>query len=598
MEFPHGGESIFYRYQAIFLRDWFGDLLYCTGPDSERIKDHWDMISIDMEKQNYTDIDQAQFHRATLGQFEDLEMYELRRANKVVFTGMFLTKLDGVTTARREFESFYIQLILRQIDFAFPYTSAPVTTNCPDESTPEVMARLFDRFLRYQGEDDKWDVCGRSYFMGRVRHFTSQGLPIEFCLPAFPCKSSNRNKVTGKDPDRGEQLALERLHFFAETAERIYSGGAKIWIISDGHVFSDCIGVDDQDVDSYGQKLIEMNNNIGKQRGKADRVGFKSLMDLFEIARYKRQSKLAQIAKLDIPEIEHNVETQVTMEAEFCRRLLMAGCQSQRSSLRARINLQDPAILALYRGFSRFMLEDLELHPFTQAMSRSKQKKLSSKVAFEMIMRNQAYSNLVELLYPNHIRLSIHAHNNAGPKFGIQLFDPATTQAVESLSPDSGPMVSRDLLHIPTPWHNCVVKVAGDNMLYVTKSKAVREALLSGMTGGLDAQSSTPGSFGPLYFALYPNTLVKSDHRIQELAKQEEVTAEPQKPVESQQPTKTEEPTGPKQDTETKGPVEPQQVIAPAKEDTSLENNTLDHCPPESAADSAIIMCESDYVFV
>jgi pyoverdine/dityrosine biosynthesis protein Dit1 len=37
------------------------------------------------------------------------------------------------------------------------------------------------------------------------------------------------------------------------------------------------------------------------------------------------------------------------------------------------------------------------------------------------MIRNDAYSNLVSDLFPFHIRLSIHAHNNSGPKFAIRL---------------------------------------------------------------------------------------------------------------------------------------------------------------------------------
>lgn len=144
------------------------------------------------------------------------------------------------------------------------------------------------------------------------------------------------------------------------------------------------VGVDDKDVDEYGEKLIKMNRAIGLRRGSLDRVGMKSLADLFELNRYK--SKIDQNLQFNIPPIDHHVQTQVTVEAELCRRILMAGCQSWRSSLRARIDSQDDTTLALYRGFSRFMLEDLELHPFTRSLSRSKQKKLSAKVAFEMIM--------------------------------------------------------------------------------------------------------------------------------------------------------------------------------------------------------------------
>lgn len=63
---------------------------------------------------------------------------------------------------------------------------------------------------------------------------------VEFYLPAFPYKSPNPDKVVGGGPDMGEQLALEHFHSFAGAIERIYEPGAKIWIINDAHVFSDC----------------------------------------------------------------------------------------------------------------------------------------------------------------------------------------------------------------------------------------------------------------------------------------------------------------------------------------------------------------------
>ncbi len=45
-------------------------------------------------------------------------------------------------------------------------------------------------------------------------------------------------------------------------------------------------------------------------------------------------------------------------------------------------------------------------------------------------------------------------------------------------------MTAVDLLHIPTPWHNCVVKL-GDRLV-VTKSKTARNAVASGnLAGGL-----------------------------------------------------------------------------------------------------------------
>lgn len=35
----------------------------------------------------------------------------------------------------------------------------------------------------------------------------------------------------------------------------------------------------------------------------------------------------------------------------------------------------------------------------------------------------------------------------------------------------------QDLLHTPTPWHNCIVKVEGHQMLYLAKSRVVSDAV-------------------------------------------------------------------------------------------------------------------------
>ena len=156
--------------------------------------------------------------------------------------------------------------------------------------------------------------------------------------------------------------------------------------------------MDDADVDRYGQQLSDMNVSIGLARGRPDRVQFRSLVDLFRLNQAESPALQAEpyttmADRLGIAALEHHVPTSVSEEAELCRRILMAGCQPQRAGVRALIESGDAAVLALYRGFSRFMLEDLELHPFTQKMSRSKQKKLSCEVAFEMI--------LVRLLLPD-----------------------------------------------------------------------------------------------------------------------------------------------------------------------------------------------------
>ena len=373
MEFSNDGQSFYHRFHGSFLCDGSGQLLHCTGSNQQWVQENWSVIGSP----------KAQSAQDSSG--SNVKLHHSSRSTD----GNTLTVIvrnDPGQTGRSAFEDFFVQLILKQADLCSHCQPLPSTV--ASDAATEQIVDLFDSLLRYQGKEDKWAQTGRSYFAERVRHFTAQGATIELCLPAFPCKSSNQDKVTGLDPDRGEELALERLYDFVEAVERMYEPGAKLWIISDGHVFSDCIGVDDGDVDAYGEKLREMNHELGLRRGKPDRVGFKSLVDLFQLVQaVESQQGLSGLARrLDIPNIEHHINTRVTEEAELCRRILMAGCGPRKSAVRARIDSKDPAITALYRGFTRFMLEDLEYLPHAQAMSKSQQKKLSAKVAFEMIL--------------------------------------------------------------------------------------------------------------------------------------------------------------------------------------------------------------------
>ncbi|KAE8381570.1 Pyoverdine/dityrosine biosynthesis protein-domain-containing protein [Aspergillus bertholletiae] len=348
--------------------------------------------------------------------------------------------------------------------------------------TVEQIVNLFDKELRYSVQNDQWESHGRAYFEAKVRFFVCQNSTLQLCLPAFPCKSSNLEKVMGVLPDRGEEIALRRLHTFTHKIEQIYPPGARVLIISDGHVFSDCIGVDDKTVDQYGEHLKVLNSAISLAMGeKVERVQFQSLVDLFNL------TSLSPTSVLSLPELQHDLTTSLDDTAELCRRILVAGCQPSKESLRTQIESGDESTLALYRGFSRFMLQDLDQHPLTQSQSRSQRKKLATRVSFEMILRNQAYSNLVELMFPDCLRLSIHAHNNSGPKFGIKLFDTATISVIHPLDSMSSDASNSDeeciatashFLHLPTPWHNCIVEVAGDPKLYIMKYGAVKEGSL------------------------------------------------------------------------------------------------------------------------
>jgi pyoverdine/dityrosine biosynthesis protein Dit1 len=229
------------------------------------------------------------------------------------------------------------------------------------------------------------------------------------------------------------------------------------------------VGVDDETVDRYNAKLISMSAAIGERGGGSGQVAFMSLVDMFDLAHMTAETSRS----LNLAELPSHIATQRTQAAELSRQMLMQACRSDDAVLRARIASADHGTLRLYRGFSRFMAEDLRLSPFTRHLSRCKLKRLAADVSFEMMQRNDAYSNLVELVFPHHVRLSIHAHDNAGPKFGIRLFGPGVAE-----------VRSVDLLHVPTPWHNCLVEVAGRPALVMTKARVVKEAMAAGDFSG------------------------------------------------------------------------------------------------------------------
>ena len=400
------------------------------------------------------------------------------------------TQVRGhITTVEDEndFNDWFIYHILEQARL-----SASEVPLLPKETLEEkayhgAFADFFAENLKNDVPGDQWEVSGRAYFIERVRYFTDRYLKIECILPAFPCKSSNRNKVYGEHPDKGEELALKRLIQATVDVKKIYPPGLKIWIVSDGHVFSDCIGVDDDKVDRYTNHLHELYKKC--EIPGHDAIGFCGLNDLFFSG--KSVDTFDKHWVEDV-EIAYYTGSKILEDAHLSRQILMKACDTDDGRLREQINIPGHPRLTLFRGFSKFMTEDLQLLPYFQSFSRKKFKKTVSKIAFNMIKRNDAYSNLVELLFPHHLRVSIHAHKNSGPKFGIRVISKDQCRNVRSLEDIVEPKTD-DLLHIPTPWHNCVVKVIqGDTdtdgeekvEYFLIKSRIIHEALKQGKYEG------------------------------------------------------------------------------------------------------------------
>lgn len=359
-----------------------------------------------------------------------------------------------------KFEHYFLHLMLSVASMPM------VPKSRTDDDVVEEIANLFETQLKNTSPGDQWDV-GRDYFEGVVRHFVERGLPVEAVLPAFPCKSLNRDKVAGGLPDKGEKLALDRLVQFVKSVRQVYAPGMKIWIVSDGHVFSDCIGVDDDEVDVYSEAL----KDLYREMDESDGLGFRSLVDLFDPDDF-------DVSLVNDVVLPHHLKTKLVDKLELCRKILMKLCDLDCGELQRDIDTAGHPRLALYRGFSKFMTEDLSQHPNVADLSRKQFKKTVLRVSFEMIKRNDAYSNLVELMFPFHLRLSIHSHNNSGPKFAVRLLKDCL---VIRLIEDFRQPETLDLLHVPTPWHNAIVQFDHLDKFYVVKSCHIHEGAERGV---------------------------------------------------------------------------------------------------------------------
>ncbi|KAG6324995.1 hypothetical protein E4U44_007984 [Claviceps purpurea] len=518
--------SIHQRFVAGFVRHSCGELLECFGPSRNLISSTWFHLRQRLLQTSCYNAYPERLSQATIQVEAELgtetrntssppnqpltspcTVFEMLDTSTQHIVGVILAPAgEGhLSEARRakhahaqaQVDRFFASLILENVRIGTELDEV-ILGQIDIEAVTDAIVDLFDRSLRYVSSCDKWDQGGRAVFRENVSHFTRRGQMVEFCLPAFPCKSSSTGKVLSKAPDRGEYMALEHMHRFIQDIEAMYEPGAKLWIISDGHVFSDCIGVDDDVVDWYGARLQAMNQQITTLQGGKDRIGFRSLPELFASHCDSRGDssssssssigdELSSAREIEsmLPELVHHIATKMTHEAEMCRKILVMGFQLDDEELRTMLSSQEASMIALYRGFSKFMLEDLATNKYTSHLSRTQLRKKSAKVAFEMIQRNQAYSNLVQILFPHHVRLSIHAHDNAGPKFGIQMLGKHILPT-DILPPNGTDSNCCDKLHVPTPWHNCIVEIRGDAHLYITKSSVAHAALLSGeYTGGL-----------------------------------------------------------------------------------------------------------------
>lgn len=248
--------------------------------------------------------------------------------------------------------------------------------------------------------DDPCEQC-LALHLPKVRRWIATSEPIHFLLPSFPAKSPNLKKVLGTLPDMAEELALRFLEKVCAEITDLYSPGARISICSDGRVFSDLVGVSDEDVTSYGLELKLMLERIG-----ARSLDVFRMEDLFDTADH-----FAMREQLCIHYADSLMAVEERIRAHEHHRLI-------------------------FNGIQRFLFEDRLA--MTTEKSRTQLRNECKELTHRVIQRSDGWSRLISECFPTALRLSIHPQNVHGEKIGILLGEANDTWL--------------------TPWHGVAVK--------------------------------------------------------------------------------------------------------------------------------------------
>jgi hypothetical protein len=254
------GVSTFHSIHGLYWRDAKGALLSVEGSNSQSVQQSWPQLKEEICS------NPDSWCRLILPSGKQISTLQIkaeipalltiranfppcRRDEELITRIAEVEHADGSTLgilvsrpkslADDAFEAWAEQFILLETQFQ-PFAQLSYQSAPEHRRITEQVANIFERRLKNASQNDQWHVSGRHQFMNRVYGFVERALPILFCLPAFPCKSPNPNKVGGTMPDCAEHIALDVLRGFVKEVCEVYEPGATLWIISDGHVFSDC----------------------------------------------------------------------------------------------------------------------------------------------------------------------------------------------------------------------------------------------------------------------------------------------------------------------------------------------------------------------
>ena len=305
------------------------------------------------------------------------------------------------------------------------FVAAQFVEPAPDAEQTKLSIAILKQLFRHRRLQPNAGRCAENpcgqclaIHLPKVRRWIATGEPIHFLLPAFPAKSPNTTKVLGRLPDMAEENALTFLENVCAELRELYPPGARISICSDGRVFSDLVGVSDEDVSNYAAELKRMMKQV-----EAQSLDFFSMEDLFDVE-------------------DHGAMRQ---------QLIMHYCDSL-AAIENRIHAFAHH-RELFNGIQRFLFEDRIVMEaaMESGKSRTQIRKDCKELAHGVIQRSDGWGRLLNDCFPMSLRLSIHPQAPHSEKIGMLLGEANDTWL--------------------TPWHGVAVK-DGDTFRMMRRHEA------------------------------------------------------------------------------------------------------------------------------
>ncbi|KAF8579389.1 Clavaminate synthase-like protein [Ramaria rubella] len=266
------------------------------------------------------------------------------------------------------------------------------------------IVEIISRYLSMSSSSDQFQVTGRKALTKLVSRYVETDETMVFVIPSFPFKSPSRKKVLGSLPDLGEELLLRKLETLARAVEDYHPPGALIRVVSDGIVYGELLEQSDTIVYRYNNELRRMCNEFSLTH-----ISFVRVIDLLDDT---------PLSNTPMSEEEY-VKSIPAVRARFLAHEV--------SGFHLETLLKDDfGTLMTYRGYLKFLVQDVEGSPLMKdlrgkPLSKNAQDKARRSLAKAMLENGAKFSDLVRLKFPDAIRLSIHAHNNTGPKYAFQM---------------------------------------------------------------------------------------------------------------------------------------------------------------------------------